>query len=104
MYPIFAQSFHPLFPSYIQTRESNQAQMFTIQTLNRPPSAVSQTKMTRRELKAGGGCYYYYCKNEGHIIRQFPKKRLDRIKEHIFSPRKKIVKHLDAKNIRTLIT
>jgi hypothetical protein len=45
--------------------------------------------MTRKELKARGACYY--CKNEGHIIRECPKKRLDRLE-------KKVVKHDLSKN------
>jgi hypothetical protein len=40
--------------------------------------------LTRKELKARGACYY--CKNEGHIIRECPKKRLDRLE-------KKVAKH-----------
>jgi hypothetical protein len=35
--------------------------------------------LTRKELKARGACYY--CKNEGHIIRECPKKRLDRLEK-----------------------
>jgi hypothetical protein len=35
--------------------------------------------LTRKELKARGACYY--CKNEGPIIRECPKKRLDRLKK-----------------------
>jgi hypothetical protein len=58
-----------------QTEESSQAQPYKIQTPNQPPSIVNQAKLTRKELKARGACYY--CKNEGHIIRQCPKTRLD---------------------------
>ena len=52
--------------------------MFKIHTIDQPSSVVSQTKLTRKELKARGACYY--CKNEEHIIRECPKKRLDQIK------------------------
>jgi hypothetical protein len=62
-----------------QTEESSQTQLCEIQTLNHPSSPVGQAKLTRKELKARGACYY--CKNEGHTIRECPKKRLDRIKK-----------------------
>jgi hypothetical protein len=67
-----------------QTEESSQAQLYKIQTPNEPSPPVGQAKLTRKELKVRGACYY--CKNEGHIIHECPKKRLDRIK-------KKAVKH-----------
>jgi DNA-binding transcriptional regulator YhcF (GntR family) len=35
--------------------------------------------LTCKELKARGACYY--CKNEGHIIRECPKKHLDRLRK-----------------------
>jgi hypothetical protein len=38
-------------------------------------------KLTREELKARGACYY--CKNEEHIIREWPKKRLDQLKKTV---------------------
>jgi hypothetical protein len=60
-----------------QTEESSQAQLHEIQTLIHPSSPVGQAKLTRKELKARGACYY--CKNEGHLIRECPKKRLDRL-------------------------
>jgi hypothetical protein len=50
-----------------QTEESSQTQLYEIQTPNHPSSPVGQAKLTRKELKARGSCYY--CKNEGHIIR-----------------------------------
>jgi hypothetical protein len=62
-----------------QTEESIQTQLYEIQTPNHPSSPVGQAKLTRKELKARGACYY--CKNEEHIIRECPKKRLDRIKK-----------------------
>jgi hypothetical protein len=62
-----------------QTEESSQTQLYEIQTANQPSSPVGQAKLTRKELKARGACYYY--KNEGHIIRKCPKKRLDRLKK-----------------------
>jgi hypothetical protein len=62
-----------------QTKESSQAQLYKIQTPNQPSSPIGQAKLTRKELKARGACYY--CKNEGHIIRDCPKKRLDRLKK-----------------------
>jgi hypothetical protein len=62
-----------------QTEESSQTQLHEIQTPNQPSPRVGQTKLTRKELKARGACYY--CKNEGHLIRECPKKRLDRIKK-----------------------
>jgi hypothetical protein len=62
-----------------QTEESSQAQLYEIQTPNQPSPHVGQAKLTRKELKARGACYY--CKNEGHIIRQCPKKRLDRLEK-----------------------
>jgi hypothetical protein len=58
-----------------QTKKSSQSQPCKIQTPIQPPSIVNQAKLTRKELKARGACYY--CKNEGHIIRQCPKTRLD---------------------------
>jgi hypothetical protein len=36
-------------------------------------------KLTCEDLKARGACYY--CKDEGNIIRQCPKKRLDQLKK-----------------------
>jgi hypothetical protein len=67
-----------------QTKESSQTQLCEIQTPNHPPPPVGQAKLTRKELKARGACYY--CKNEGHLIRECPKKRLDRLE-------KKVAKH-----------
>jgi hypothetical protein len=67
-----------------QTEESSQTQLYEIQTPSQPSPPVGQAKLTRKELKARGACYY--CKNEGHIIRECPKKRLDRLE-------KKAVKH-----------
>jgi hypothetical protein len=58
-----------------QTEESSQTQLYEMQTPNHPSSPVGQAKLTRKELKARGACYY--CKNEGHIIRQCSKMRLD---------------------------
>jgi hypothetical protein len=62
-----------------QTEESSQTQLCEIQTLNHSSSPVGQGKLTRKELKARGACYY--CKNEEHIIRECPKKRLDQLKK-----------------------
>jgi YD repeat-containing protein len=62
-----------------QIEDSSQAQLYKIQTPNQPSSSVGQAKLTRKELKARGACYY--CKNEGHNIRECPKKRLDRLKK-----------------------
>ena len=64
-----------------QTEESSQAQLHEIQTPNQPSPPVGQAKLTRKELKARGACYY--CKNEGHIIRECPKKRLDQLKKNM---------------------
>jgi hypothetical protein len=64
-----------------QTEESSQAQLYEIQTPSQPSPPVGQTKLTRKELKARDACYY--CKNEGHLIRECPKKRLDRIKKKV---------------------
>jgi hypothetical protein len=57
-----------------QTEESSQAQLYKIQTPSQPSPPVGQAKLTRKELKARA---FYYCKNEGHIIRQCPKTRFD---------------------------
>jgi hypothetical protein len=62
-----------------QTKESSQTQLYEIQTPKHPSSPVGQAKLTRKELKARVACYY--CKNEGHIIRECPKKRLDRLEK-----------------------
>ena len=62
-----------------QTEESSQAQLYEIQTPNQPSPPVGQAKLTRKELKARGACYY--CKNEEHIIRECPKNRLDRLEK-----------------------
>jgi hypothetical protein len=59
----------------IQKEESSQAQLCKIQIPNQPSSSVVQSKLTRKELKARGACYYW--KNEGYTIRQCPKTRLD---------------------------
>jgi hypothetical protein len=64
-----------------QTEESIQTQLYGIQTPNHPSSPVGQAKLTRKELKARGACYY--CKNEEHIIRECPKKRLDQLKNTV---------------------
>jgi hypothetical protein len=45
-----------------QTEESSLAQLYKIQTLNKPSPPVGQAKLTRKELKPRGACYY--CKNE----------------------------------------
>jgi hypothetical protein len=62
-----------------QTEESSQTQLYEIHTPGQPSPPVSQAKLTRKELKARGACYY--CKNEGHLIRKCPKKRLDRLEK-----------------------
>jgi hypothetical protein len=62
-----------------QTEESSQAQLYEIQTPNQPSPPVGQAELPRKELKARGACYY--CKNEGHIIRECSKKHLDRLKK-----------------------
>jgi hypothetical protein len=62
-----------------QTEGSSQAQLHEIQTPNQPSPPIGQAKLTRKELKARGACYY--CKNEGHLIRECPKKRLDRLEK-----------------------
>ena len=62
-----------------QTEESSQAQLYEIQTPDQPSAPVGQAKLTRKELKARGACLY--CKNEEHIIRECPKKRLDRLEK-----------------------
>jgi hypothetical protein len=67
-----------------QTEESSQAQLHEIQTPSQPSPPVGQAKLTRKELKARGACYY--CKNEEHLIRECPKKRLDRIKKKAAKP------------------
>jgi hypothetical protein len=61
-----------------QIEESSQARLYETQTPNQP-SPPGLAKLTRKELKARGACYY--CKNEGHIIRECPKKRLDPIEK-----------------------
>jgi hypothetical protein len=62
-----------------QTEETSQTQLHEIQTPNQPSPPVGQAKWTRKELKARGACFY--CKNEEHIIRECPKKRLDRLEK-----------------------
>jgi hypothetical protein len=61
---------------------------YKIQTPNHPSSPVGQAKLTRKELKARGACYY--CKNEEHIIRECLKKRLDQLKEEDGEARPKL--------------
>jgi hypothetical protein len=61
------------------TGEPNQAQLFNMQATNQPPSAGNQAKLTHQEVKARGACFYY--KEEGHFIRQCPKKHLDQLKK-----------------------
>jgi hypothetical protein len=73
-----------------QTEESIQAQLYEIQTPNQPSPLVGQAKLTRKELKARGACFY--CKNEEHIIHECPKKRLDRLE-------KKAAKHDPNNNL-----
>jgi hypothetical protein len=62
-----------------QTEESSQTHLYEMQTPNHPSSPVGQAKLTRKELKARGACFY--CKNKEHIIRECPKKRLDQLKK-----------------------
>jgi hypothetical protein len=62
-----------------QTEELSQAQLYEIQTPSEHSPPVGQANLTRKELKARGACYYY--KNEGHIICECPKKRLDLLKK-----------------------
>jgi hypothetical protein len=62
-----------------QTEESSQTHLYGIQTPNHPSSPVGQAKLTRKELKARGACYYR--KNEGQIIFQCHKKHLDRLEK-----------------------
>ena len=65
-----------------QTGKSNQAQLFNMQATDQPSSASNQAKLTHREVKARGACFY--CKEEGHFICQCPKKRLDRLAKKAF--------------------
>jgi hypothetical protein len=65
-----------------QMGESNQAKLFNMQATDQPSSAGNQAKLTRREVKARGACFY--CKEQGHFIRQCPKKRLDRLAKKAF--------------------
>jgi hypothetical protein len=65
-----------------QTGEPNQAQLFNMQATDQPSSDGNQAKLTRREVKARGACFY--CKEEGHFICQCPKKRLDRLAKKAF--------------------
>jgi hypothetical protein len=62
-----------------QTEESSQTHLHEIQTPNQPSPPVGQAKLTRKELKARDACYY--CKNEGHLIRECPKKCQDRLEK-----------------------
>jgi hypothetical protein len=65
-----------------QTGESNQAQLFNMHATDQSSSAGNQAKLTRREVKIRGACFY--CKEEGHFICQCPKKRLDRLAKKAF--------------------
>jgi hypothetical protein len=62
-----------------QTKKSSQTELYEIQTPNHPSSPIGQAKLTRKELEARGACFY--CKDEGHIIRQCPKTRFDRLEK-----------------------
>jgi hypothetical protein len=62
-----------------QTEEPIQTQLYGIQTPNHPSSPVGQAKLTHKEIKARGACFY--CKNERHLIRECPKKHLDRLEK-----------------------
>jgi hypothetical protein len=62
-----------------QMEESSQTQLYEIQTPGQPSPPVGQAKLTHKELKARGACYY--CKNEGHLVHECPKKRLDRLEK-----------------------
>ena len=72
-----------------QMEESSQT-LYEIQTANQLSPPVGQAKLTRKELKARGACFY--CKNEKHIIHECPKKRLDRLE-------KKAAKHDPSYNL-----
>jgi hypothetical protein len=63
-----------------QTEESSQAQLYEIQTPNQPSPSIDQAKLTHKELKARGLATTAKT-NEGHIIRECPKKRLDRLEK-----------------------
>jgi hypothetical protein len=41
-----------------QIEESSQAQLYEIQTPNQSSPPIGQAKLTRKELKARGACYY----------------------------------------------
>ena len=62
-----------------QTEESSQAQLSNTQVLHQPPQVLEPPKLTRQEVKAKRACYY--CKEEGHLIRSCPKKRLHRLEK-----------------------
>jgi hypothetical protein len=53
-----------------------------MQATDQPSSAGNQGKLTRREVKVRGACFY--CKEEGHFICQCPKKHLDRLAKKAF--------------------
>ena len=56
--------------------------MFNIEMTHQVSCASNQTKLTHREVKVRGACFY--CKEEGHFICQCPKKRLDRLAKKAF--------------------
>ena len=64
---------------HMDTRTEESSQLYEIQTPNQPSPLVGQAKLTLKELKARGACFY--CKNEEHIIRECPKKHLDRLEK-----------------------
>jgi hypothetical protein len=54
-----------------QIEESSQAQLHEIQTPNQPSPPVGQAKLTRKELKARGACYY--CKTKDILFVNAPR-------------------------------
>jgi hypothetical protein len=64
-----------------QMGESNQDQLFNMQTTDQPSSAGNQVRPTRREAKERGACFYY--KEEGHFIHQCPNKLLEWLEKKV---------------------
>jgi hypothetical protein len=59
-----------------QDQDQDEPLLSNLQKQCQPPSIEDQAKSTRRSTKAKGACYF--CKDDGHLISQCPKKRLHR--------------------------
>ena len=67
------------FKDQSQNQYQDQLLLSNLPMQGQSPSIEGQSSSSRRSTKAKGACYF--CKDDGHLIRQCPKKRLRRMQK-----------------------